>query len=205
MSIAFDSTANSGVRIVSTRTTWEHTNKGDYLIVAVTASCEDERATPPVVAFDVVEVPRLGMMLNHDSDPPFNWAYVWLYGLANPPIGTYRVAVRANGMPLLADWAAGSVSYSGVKAVGQVATAKGLSNYPALAVPSESGEVVFAALSSEGQSKIIANAQTARWHLGPLDFFGWIGADQPGGPEAVASYMVSTTVQWALAALVLRP
>jgi hypothetical protein len=99
--ITFDASSNSGY--VNDSFDWLHTNAGDYLVVGVALLGEE---TVSAVTFNGDALTRLGTRTSAGS-----LLKIELWGLANPDIGTFDVAVS------LADsieWIGMASSYNGV-------------------------------------------------------------------------------------------
>lgn len=208
MAIAFNAASGVHNTVNQISQTFSHTCAGTdrYLLVWVITD-NSTAASGSTVTYNGVSMTALGIA----NRPAI---YIRLFGMVNPPAGTYNV-VATLGVSRF--WlGVGATSWTGVhqaSPLGTVATANGTTTSLSVTASSATSEVVaggFGYLSSSGPTATIGGGQTQR-HIDQYEiggtYAGLMASSIDGASSVSLTYSLSSTPAygWAGVAVPLKP
>lgn len=187
-----------------TSLSWSHTVSGSETVLVIGFSGYD--TTPDVVTG--VTYNGVAMTLIPSSSGTNGGHTVAFYGLIAPTTGTNTVVVSASGT--MTDLGAGAVSFTGAHQTtpfGTANTATGSSTAPSVNVSSAADEIVVDTLSIIHNGTLtVDGSQTQRWNaIGGFGFIKYGGSTETGAASTPMSWSNSTSQDWAISAVPVKP
>ncbi|MBI2326703.1 right-handed parallel beta-helix repeat-containing protein [Candidatus Curtissbacteria bacterium] len=185
---------------------WSHTVGGGakrLLVVGVSAGESDDYAVDNIT-YGGASLTRHGRVTSGQS---VNDAKVEIWYLLNPPSGTNSISLELTRTTALV---AGATSFANVNQstpLGSFVSATGNSSSPSVSLGAASNEVVLATLSADNNpSATLGSGQSQLWNYQSGDIYkSTTGAGSTKAGAATMSFSLSTSQNWAIGAVAIRP